>query len=276
MRPIRSLIALVGAVTLTVLMTCPANAGEPVNPAAAAASCTGGSTYPNSLKAQETWDGAQWQIYLDGRVSPVALISSLTVQVYVYTASGRSAYVGTAGTDGSHYYWAYPVTQDVLGLIGPGDTATFWLHFVITAQPDRDTCSLQAVYSAPVVPAPTPVPTAFPTPRVATPAPTPVPTAVPTPRVATPAPTPRVVATRVPTQRPVQATEAVEPTTPDTTQTDNLAPDITPDIPTQPAPGETDASGLGAAPILFLGLTIGALISLLGVLLWVLWKQMRI
>ena len=261
MQPIsRRLVTAVGAVAVAGVLVSPVGAsGTTVYPAVAEVSCTGGTSYPNSFNAQWSWDGARWLIYLDGRVSPVALISSLTVQVYVYTASGHSQNIGTAGTDGSHYYWADPVTQDVLGLINPGDTSTFWLHFAIPAQPDRDTCSLRAVYSAPVGPAPTPVPTPVPTPRP----------------VLTPAPTPLAVLTPAPTQPPIATAQAVEPATPDATVGENLTTDVTPDVPTVPAPGENTDSGLGTAPILLLGLIIGVLVSLLAVLLWLLWGQIR-
>jgi hypothetical protein len=253
------------------LFVSPMGSPGPANTAAASSyvSCTGGTSFPNSLSAQWSWDGSSWQIHLDGKVTPWLLDSSLTVQVYVYTASGRSANVGTAGSDGVHYVWAYPVTQDYLGLFAAGDTSTFWLHFAIPAQPDRDTCTLSAAYSAPILP-PTPRPTV---PPVPTPAP-----------VVTRRPAPTANATDAPTLPPAPSSGPVvsreptatnEPASTDmNTPTDGSVAILERGASPSPLAGSVPASSptgdSGSTNLVIAGLAIGLAFfaGVAGVLLW--------
>jgi hypothetical protein len=231
------------------------------------ASCAGGTSFPNSLSAQLSWDGSQWEIALDGRVTPWLLDTGITVQVSVVTASGRSTYHGTAGASSGQYYWAYPVTQNDLGLFAPGDSSTFWLHFAIPAQPDRDTCQLSASYSAPPTtptqaPTPPPVSTPHPVPTLP-PAPTPQPTPIPAVTQGS-APTLALAPTPKPSPKSNSMPSADAAIVADQTETSASPSDLASD-PSSNTAGDLDPGlvvlilGLSVGLILFATLTIALL-----------------
>lgn len=152
-------------------------AGAPQSAAAAQlGSCTGGSLQPNSLSVQWQWSGTQWQVYFSGYVTPVLAVGG--AQTQLVTSAGGTRNLPAPTSDGVYYYWSGWVNQSDLGLYSPGSTSTFYLHFIIPLQFDRDTCPITGFYVAPP-PTPTPVPTPIPTP-VPLPTPQPTPGTIPT------------------------------------------------------------------------------------------------
>ena len=154
---------------LVLALAASALAAQAPQSAAAAqlGSCTGGSLQPNALSVQWQWSGTQWQVYFSGYVTPVLAVGG--AQTQLVTSSGGTWNLSAPTSDGVYYYWSGWVNQSDLGLYSPGSTSTFYLHFIIPLQFDRNTCAIAGFYSAPP-PTPTPVPTPVPTP-----APTPPP-----------------------------------------------------------------------------------------------------
>ena len=158
-RPNRSGVALALVLALAASVLA---AGAPQSAAAAQIdACTGGSLQPNSLSAQWQWSGTRWQVYLSGYVTPVLAVGG--AQVQLVTSAGGTWNLGAPTSDGFYYYWSGWVNQSDLGLYNPGGTSTFYLHFSIPLQFDRDTCHITGFYSVPP-PTPTPVPTPAPNP----------------------------------------------------------------------------------------------------------------
>lgn len=151
------------ALALVMALAASVFAGGAPQSAAAAQGwlCTGGSLQPNSLSAQWQWSGTQWQVYFSGYVTPVLAVGG--AQVQLVTSAGGTRNLSAPTSDGFYYYWSGWVSQSDLGLYSPGSTSTFYLHFSIPLQFDRNTCAITGSYSAPP-PTPTPVPTPAPTP----------------------------------------------------------------------------------------------------------------